>query len=148
MSISILYIVFSVIILDQLSKLLILQNLNLNQSIEIFEGFFYLTLVHNTGAAFSILKDQAFLFIAISIIAIIAILFYMHKKQERVFLKDLSLALILGGACGNLIDRVRFGYVVDFLDFRIWPVFNIADSAITIGALLLIISLLIDSKKE
>ena len=95
----------------------------------------HLTLVHNRGAAFGILKGQLYLFIFTTIIAIILI--YRSLKNTSCNLYRVSLWLILAGAAGNLIDRVRFGYVVDFLDFRIWPVFNIADSAITIGAILL-----------
>ena len=124
--------------LDQLSKFLITKNLILNQSIPVLKGIFHLTLIHNRGAAFGILKNQIPLFILISLFTIALILFnlksYKHKKFS---IYNISLSLILAGALGNLIDRLFFGYVIDFLDFRIWPVFNIADSAITAGAILL-----------
>ncbi|MDP3786586.1 MAG: signal peptidase II [Candidatus Omnitrophota bacterium] len=94
----------------------------------------HLTLVRNTGAAFGLFRDQAVIFILISVIAIIFIGFYLIKKKTSYYL---PLALILGGAVGNLIDRLRFGYVVDFIDLRFWPVFNVADSCITIGAIIL-----------
>jgi len=132
-----------VLFLDQLSKHLAAKNLILNQSVPIIKGIFHLTLLHNRGAAFGILKNQVPLFIFISLFAIILIYFNLKKsrnKENIVF--NISLALILGGALGNLIDRLFLGYVIDFLDFRIWPVFNVADSAITIGAILLGYSIL------
>ncbi len=131
----------SVIFLDQLSKLLSAKFLHLNTPVPLIKNFLYLTLVHNRGAAFGILKNQLFLFIAISFSAIALILASLRNSRNPLILK-IALSLILGGAAGNLIDRVRFGYVVDFLDLRFWPVFNLADSALTIGALLLSWSLL------
>jgi len=92
--------------------------------------------VHNRGAAFGILKNQLFVFVIISLLAIALILYHL-KDRKKSRLSSISLSLILGGAVGNLIDRLRFGFVIDFLDFRVWPVFNIADSAITIGVVLL-----------
>ena len=95
-----------------------------------------MTLVHNRGAAFGMLKNQLFLFVMISFFAILFIFLHLKNKKNP-FLFKVSLSLILSGAVGNLIDRLRFGYVIDFLDLRFWPVFNLADSALTIGALLL-----------
>ncbi len=136
--------------LDQLTKFILNNNLILNFPYPVIKGFFYLTLVHNKGAAFGILKNQLLLFILSSIFAIILIYFNLKKsrnKKKRSF-SDLALGLILSGAIGNLIDRLFLGYVVDFLDFRVWPVFNVADSAITVGAVLLGWSLLKDSRKK
>ena len=138
-----------VLFLDQLSKHLAAKNLILHRSVPIIKGIFHLTLIHNRGAAFGILKNQAPLFIFISLFAIILIYFNLKKSRDKeniVF--NISLALILGGALGNLIDRLFLGYVIDFLDFRIWPVFNVADSAITIGAILLGWSMLIQKEKR
>ncbi len=132
----ILAIVSIVVLLDQLSKTIAINFLQLNTPVTLIKNFFYLTLVHNRGAAFGMLRNQLFLFIAISIFAIFFIFFHLREKKNS-FLNKVSLSLILSGALGNLIDRLRFGYVIDFLDFRIWPVFNLADSALTIGALLL-----------
>lgn len=117
-----------VVVIDQITKAIAISRL---------------TLVRNTGAAFGLFRDQTVIFILISAIAIIFIGFYLIKKRkttpiaplENFFLTGLS--LILGGAIGNLIDRLRFGYVVDFIDLRFWPVFNVADSCITIGAAIL-----------
>lgn len=133
-------IVSSILSADQLSKFLITRNLSLSQSVPVFKGILYLTLVHNTGAAFGILKNQVPLFIFTAIFAIVLI-FLNLKTNKHKKLYSISLSLILAGALGNLIDRLLFGYVIDFLDFRVWPVFNVADSSITVGALLLALSI-------
>ena len=134
----VLFVVLFILSLDQLTKFLISRNFALNQPLAVIKGIFYITLVHNRGAAFGILRDQVWLFILISIIAILLIFFNLKKSEPlKVSLYTISLSLILAGGLGNLIDRIVYGYVVDFLDFRVWPVFNIADSAITIGAVLL-----------
>jgi len=156
-------IVLATLSLDQLIKFLITKNLFQNQSIPIIKGIFHITLVHNRGAAFGILKNQIPLFIITSLFAIILIYFnlkkiafgdnlkvrflsgfrkvlytFLHHKENRQSKSySIALSLILAGALGNLVDRLFFGYVIDFLDFRIWPVFNVADSAITVGAILL-----------
>ncbi|MBU0709402.1 MAG: signal peptidase II [Candidatus Omnitrophica bacterium] len=134
-------IVFTILSLDQLTKFLITKNLAHQESFPLLRGIFHLTLTHNTGAAFGILKNQVPLFIFTSLFAVFLIYVNIRKHREGK-LYGLALSLILGGALGNLIDRVRLGYVIDFLDFRIWPVFNLADSAITIGAVLLGYSIL------
>ncbi|UCD55031.1 MAG: signal peptidase II [Candidatus Omnitrophota bacterium] len=131
-----------IFLLDRFSKIFVLQNLELNESVKIIKNIFYLTLVHNTGAAFGIFKDQTLFFIIISILAVITIVIYIKKFSNIPPAIKIGLALILGGALGNIVDRLCFGYVVDFLDFKIWPVFNIADSAITVGTFLLIVNLM------
>lgn len=132
-------IALSILFTDQLTKLLATKNLLLNQSAPLIKGIFHLTLIRNRGAAFGILKNQIPLFIFTSILAVILIYLGLlrNNKYKKYSFYNISLALILAGALGNLIDRLRLGYVIDFLDFRIWPVFNVADSAITIGAILL-----------
>lgn len=130
--------VLAVIFLDQLTKFLAVNNLPLGGSLAVLPGVFHMTLVHNTGAAFGLLKGQVPLFIAFSVLAVILICSNLRcRGWSRFSFYSIALALILAGAAGNLIDRWRLGYVIDFLDFRVWPVFNIADSAITIGAVLL-----------
>jgi signal peptidase II len=136
----------SIIFFDWLSKLWALSSLEYMQSIEVIPGFWNWTLVHNRGAAFSFLAHaggwQQWLFSALAVI-ISAVCVLMLKKTDR---KDwqtaLPLALIIGGALGNLIDRIRFGYVIDFVHWYYgsfhWPVFNLADSAISVAAVLLI----------
>ena len=148
---SVLYaIVLSIIFLDQATKLLIRNTLRLGQSIPIIPHVFDITYVLNPGAAFGLLagRDPSFrnpFFIAISILAILLILYYYYHHRERRTLQVLGLSFILGGAVGNLIDRLSIGMVVDFLDFHYgryhWPAFNVADSAITIGVLLMMVDI-------
>ena len=136
--------------LDQLTKLFINKNLSLSQSIPIIKGIFHLTLLHNRGAAFGLFRNQIALLISVSFFAILLIYFNLKKnvRDKKYSIYKLSLNFILAGALGNLVDRLCFGYVIDFLDLRVWPVFNVADSAITIGAILLGWSLLRESKQK
>ncbi len=129
-------VVLSIFFLDQLSKLIVSNELISGESFPVLENIFHITLVYNRGAAFGMLKNQNSLFIFVSLIVIIMILLILRKRRN-VDIFVISLSFILGGALGNLMDRILLGYVVDFLDFRIWPVFNLADSAVTIGAFLL-----------
>jgi signal peptidase II len=130
--------VLTILALDQLTKFLAGKALALNQSVPVINGIFHITLIHNRGAAFGILKNQTTLFIFTSLLAIVLIYANIKSHKNRSSpIYGLSLSLILSGAVGNLIDRILYGYVVDFLDFRIWPVFNVSDTAITIGAILL-----------
>ena len=99
--------------------------------------YFHITYVQNTGAAFSILKGKTFLFTAVSSVIILTIIYILIKYPIKRKIFGIVMAMILGGAFGNLIDRLRYGYVVDFLDFRVWPVFNIADCAIVLGVVVL-----------
>ncbi|MBU0503422.1 MAG: signal peptidase II [Candidatus Omnitrophota bacterium] len=129
-------IVISIFLIDRLSKYLIISNLLPGQSLPLLKNIFHLTLVQNKGAAFGVLRNQVPFFIFITILAIILIFCNLRNNLSRPV--KICLGLILAGALGNLMDRVFFGYVIDFIDFRIWPVFNIADSAITIGAIFLV----------
>ncbi|WP_041607658.1 signal peptidase II [Halobacteroides halobius] len=121
------------LVLDQLTKYLVVKNFTLYQSIPIIKDVFHLTYVQNRGAAFGILQNQVTFFIVISIVVIGLLIYFYHELPLDNFWNRFALGLALGGTIGNLIDRVRVGYVIDFLDFRIWPVFNIADSAIVVG---------------
>jgi len=132
------FVVLAVVFLDQLTKYLACERLLLNESLAVVPNFLYLTLVHNQGAAFGILKGKTSLFIFTSAVTIIFIYFLLTNNQKNHSLGvKMGFALILAGAVGNLIDRISLGYVIDFLDFRIWPVFNLADTAITCGIILL-----------
>lgn len=136
---------FLVIAIDQLLKFVMLKVLVYNESIPIIKGFFSLTLVYNTGAAFGILQGRhgLFLFLPVLTVALILILYIRSKEKKKLIM---PLGLLLGGTIGNLIDRLRYGYVIDFFDlfFRNWhwPVFNIADSCICIGVLLLFLQVM------
>ncbi|NOY13561.1 MAG: signal peptidase II [Deltaproteobacteria bacterium] len=134
------------LLLDQLSKIYIDSSFALYQSVTVIENFFNITYVRNPGAAFGILADHAIripFFISVSIIASLGILWYLRKVDSTDRWQHFSLGLIFSGAVGNLIDRVRQGEVIDFLDvhwYRYhWPAFNIADSAICVGVGILLI---------
>ena len=133
-----------VIASDQLSKLWIRTHLELGESLPIIDR---LSLIHisNTGSAFGLLANQTFLIIVISIAALLFILLFLRYLSPATTLSIVSIGLIMGGALGNLIDRLRFGYVTDFIDFRLWgnfhwPAFNIADASIVVGVFVLIYS--------
>lgn len=132
---------FSIVFIDRITKLFFSDLLAYGESLPVIRNVLHMTLVHNTGIAFGFFKDQGIVFIVIPVIAILLLIFnvyYYRQNNEalsRVYITAFS--LILGGAIGNLIDRIVYGHVIDFIDFRIWPVFNVADSAITIGAVLI-----------
>lgn len=138
------YLLILVIILaDQAAKYLVRMEMTLNQSIPLINGVFDLTYIHNYGAAFSILEGKQFLLIGITFLAVAAITVYIVRKRKTAhFTLLLGLSMIVGGGCGNLIDRILQGYVVDFLNIRFWPIFNLADMAVVSGCLLLMIYLL------
>jgi len=140
-----------VVLLDQATKAWIVSAMRLHDSYAVINGFFNITSVRNPGAAFGFLAGappffRTVFFIAITIGAILLILYYLRVSLIDDYPLIISLALIFAGAAGNLIDRVRFGEVVDFLDFYLgnyhWPAFNVADSAITVGAFAMIIAML------
>jgi signal peptidase II len=135
------------IVLDQVTKLAVAASMPLYESIPLIPGFFNLTHVHNTGAAFSFLSQaggwQRWFFAALAVVVSVSLSLWMARLKKHEILLAVALALILGGAIGNLIDRLAYGYVIDFLDVYYqswhWPAFNIADSAITGGVALLIL---------
>jgi len=129
----------SIVIIDQITKAMAATKLASVISLPVIGKIVSLTLVKNTGAAFGLFRYQTTVFIFISIIAVAFVIFYLVKKKAGFYL---PFALILGGAVGNLIDRLRFGYVIDFIDLHFWPVFNVADSCITAGSILLFIIIL------
>ena len=136
---------FAIVILDQLTKKIILAKMALRDVVEV-TSFFDIVHLHNYGAAFSFLHNaggwQRYFLSAISILVSIVLPFYIKKNQHDIFLA-MGLTLVLGGAIGNLVDRLFLGYVVDFVSLHIddvfyWPAFNVADSAISLGVILLI----------
>jgi len=141
-------IAISICLLDQFSKFCVEKFFHQTSGMPVISGVFHVTLVHNTGIAFGMFKEHPSIFAALSLLAIILIIYFLNwKKNALSVLEKTALCFILGGTCGNFIDRVRHGYIVDFIDFRVWPVFNIADSFITIGAAILIISILFKKKE-
>ena len=136
-----------VFILDRVTKIVAVSNMSYGQSIHILPNIFHFTFVLNNGTAFGLFKGANSALAVLSVLVITLIIFYVLKNKVSTFASSLALGLILGGAIGNLFDRIRFGYVIDFIDFRIWPVFNIADSAITIGTCFLAWNILKQSFK-
>ena len=146
-----LLIALSVLLLDRITKWAIARTIPLEDTINIIPGFFRLTHLENTGAAFSLFADSSSpfrttLLIAFSVAALAVVSFLLWKDRSVFHSGTLALSLILGGAVGNLWDRLFYGKVTDFLDFYIgvhhWPPFNVADSAIVVGALLLFMRML------
>lgn len=135
------FIALLVIIADQISKWAIVKYMDLYESIPIIDGWLHITSRRNRGAAFSMLQDQRLFFIILTLIVVIILIYFIYKIYKEYKYVTFALALILGGAIGNLIDRIRFGEVIDFIDLQIinFAVFNIADSAVVIGTILLLI---------
>ncbi|WP_281244664.1 signal peptidase II [Salibacterium qingdaonense] len=140
------------IAVDQLMKWLIVQYMDVAESIEVIQGFFYLTSHRNSGAAFGMLQGQMWLFYIVTVIVAVFIIYYLHRYGMQSKWYGIPLALILGGALGNFIDRVLFGEVVDFFNVYIfsynYPIFNIADSALVTGVFMLIVKMAADDWKE
>ncbi|UCC95627.1 MAG: signal peptidase II [Candidatus Omnitrophota bacterium] len=109
------------------------------QSIPIIKGIFHITVVFNKGAAFGILRGKTTFLIYIGLIFILFFLFFMRKEKEKKLPFLISYGLILGGAFSNLCDRVFLGYVIDYIDLRIWPVFNLSDTCISVGIFILLL---------
>ena len=140
-----------VVVVDQLTKYIVQARLPLYGAIEVIPGFFSLTYVHNTGAAWSILSGQQLFLILVSLVEMAVLTWFLIKyMKEKNTIYCVALSLMLGGAIGNLIDRVTLHYVRDFLDFIIFgydfPVFNIADCCITLAMFGLIISVMTDKE--
>jgi signal peptidase II len=147
---------FCILLADQWTKHLVQQGLALYRRVEVIPGFFNVTHVRNPGGAFGIFGAErggmgGVLFVIVSLLAVGIILFLFLKVKEEEKILSLSLSLVLSGALGNLIDRIRYGEVVDFLDVYIssyhWPAFNIADTAICVGIGLLAFELLVKDRK-
>jgi signal peptidase II len=146
-----------ILAVDQWTKYVVQQKLPLHHSVEVIRGFFTLTHVRNTGGAFGIFGGEkgglgSFLFVAVSLIAVGIILYLFLKVREGEDHLSLSFTLVLSGAIGNLIDRLRYGEVIDFLDFYVssfhWPAFNVADAAICIGIGLMALELIFRDHKK
>lgn len=139
-----------IIALDQLTKYLIVKNMELGESIKVIEDFLYITSHRNRGAAWGILEGQMWFFYIITVVVIIGIIYYIQKAAKGKMLFGVSLGFMLGGAIGNFIDRVFRNEVVDFVNTYIFgydfPVFNIADSALVIGVAMLMIQMLLEER--
>ena len=139
---------FGVLVLDQLVKGLIQVSCLPGESIPVIKGIFHITYVLNPGAAFGLLENQTWFFIlAAAAISLAFVWYYPRLRRECGFLHYGCVAMV-AGAIGNLIDRIKMGLVVDFLDFRIWPVFNLADIAIVLGVISMVYAILFKLKED
>lgn len=140
------------IVIDQIVKILVINKMALQQSIIVINNFFNITYVRNTGAAWSILSGNVLLLIMISVLALVTIYYYLIKDKDLNKIDIVSYSMLVGGIIGNLIDRIVHGYVIDYLDFKIFnynfPIFNIADTLIVISIIIIGISLIVGEYRE
>lgn len=140
------------VVIDQIVKILVINKMALQQSIIVINNFFNITYVRNTGAAWSILSGNVLLLIMISVLALVTIYYYLIKDKDLNKIDIVSYSMLIGGIIGNLIDRIVHGYVIDYLDFKIFnynfPIFNIADTLIVISIIIIGISLIVGEYRE
>lgn len=133
-----LFVALLVIIFDQLSKYYVVSNFYLGESVPVIENIFHWTYILNPGAAFGMFEGSRWFFVVIAIGVLVGIWYMKDEINEGGWMMQYGAALFGGGAIGNLIDRARSGLVIDFFDFRIWPVFNVADIAICVGVAMIL----------
>lgn len=147
----------TVVLLDQFSKWWVISAFRIHESVPVIPGFFDLTFVTNTGAAFGMFAGEQNLwrqifFVGMTLTALVVLCFAFRQYRQEGGTYVVGIALVAGGALGNLVDRLRFGHVVDFLDFSIkgyhWPAFNVADSAITVGVGLFLLAGYLENRKD
>ena len=150
MTVVLIAVIAAVIGLDQLTKWLTIVNLAEYESFPVWQDVFHFTYVKNTGMAFGMLKDHRWVFMVFSTIAIVALIVYLFRFRPESRWMQISMAMIIGGGIGNMIDRVFLGYVIDFIDVTLinFAVFNVADSFVCVGAGIMIVCLIIDLIKE
>ena len=141
------------VVADQVTKYLVVANMELHESIDVIPGVFRFTYIHNDGAAFGSLDNARWIFMILSTVAIVAILGYLFWKKPQNKLLLSALILVTGGGIGNMIDRIRLGYVIDFIDFCAFPklwmwIFNVADICVCVGAGLLALWMILDTVKQ
>ena len=144
----------AIVVLDQVTKWAAVRFIMPQVTIPLIDGVLHFTYVENTGAAFGMMKDSRWIFMIVSAVAIVALSYVIARYARDYRFASFCIALILGGGVGNMIDRIRLGYVVDFIDFRLinFAVFNVADSFVSVGAALLIVylvrELILDAKRQ
>ncbi|AOA02079.1 signal peptidase II [Carnobacterium maltaromaticum LMA28] len=139
-----------ILVIDQITKYVVVNNIDLYEVKEVIPGILSWMYIRNTGAAWSILEGQMWFFYIITFAVVIAVIYIMQKYAKGNWLFSLGLSLILAGALGNFIDRLRLGYVVDMirLDFMNFPIFNVADMSLSIGVAIIILYVLLDEKNK
>lgn len=147
-----LYYILTLLIIgiDQLTKYLTVANINLHEVVEVFPNVLSWMYLQNSGAAWSILEGQMWFFYIITFVVVLVVIYYLQKYGHQSRLLAVSLSLILAGSIGNVIDRIRFGYVVDMirLEFIDFPIFNVADMSLSIGVGLMILYVFLDEKNK
>lgn len=131
-----------ILLIDQGTKYIVKSTMSLYESIPVIPNIFHLTYIENPGAAFGLFANQRVFFVIITLIILVSIIYFYYKLKGNHLLLRIALGMVVGGAIGNLIDRLKMGVVTDFFDFRIWPVFNIADTAIVLGMIYIAYQLL------
>ena len=134
---------FIVFFIDQLVKSYVTASMQLGQSIPVIKDYFYITYVLNPGAAFGLFANQRIMFIIVAVALCAGLVYFRRQLARESLMMKYGVSLLASGAVGNLFDRLQNGLVVDFFDFRVWPVFNIADVAICVGAALIIIDIFV-----
>ena len=146
------FIIIIAFVLDQVSKILIMNNMKLNENEDVINNFFRVTYSHNDGAAFGMFGGKMIFIVIVSVLVLAYLLFELFYHKKRNLLVDISISLIIGGLLGNLVDRIYFGYVRDFLDFKIFnydfAIFNLADTFIVIGALIFLGGMFLEDRNE
>jgi len=144
-----------VLIVDQVSKIIVARHIPLHSSIDIIDGFFRITHIRNAGAAFGLMAGHSlsfYLFSLVAFVAIVFVLWYFRNLSDRDVTSAVALSLVLAGALGNLIDRLRLGEVIDFLDVYYgkwhWPAFNVADASVSVGVSLLALIIILGGLKS
>ena len=138
-------IIFTIVFLgiDLISKVIVSNLLEVYDSVKVINNFFYISYVKNTGAAWSMFSNSTWFVILLSLIIIVCLFIYIYKNKPGSLMEKISYSMILGGALGNFLDRIIYGYVIDFLDFMVfgydYPIFNLADTFIVIGVIMLLI---------
>lgn len=145
---SILFLAVLVVILDQLSKFYIQTHMVVGMSVPVVQDIFHITYILNPGAAFGLFEHQTAFFIMIAVCMVVGTIYFYPKIPKQYQLLRFGAGLMVGGAMGNVIDRIKTGYVVDFFDFRIWPIFNIADAGIVCGVGCIIFTILYLYKED
>ena len=142
--------IFIIAILDQTAKLFAAGLLPSVKTVSLIENVFHLTYVENTGAGFGVFSGYTWILTALTVLVILAVVIYMTVKRPKNKIFVTALTFMMGGAVGNVVDRIRLGYVIDFFDFRLinFPVFNVADCFITVGAVLFVIYVIFLSDKK
>lgn len=147
-----LFLIFIIFLIDQITKIIISNNINLNGSVIVIKNFFSLTYVKNTGAAFGFFSGKTLLITIISVFIFVYLLMELIKNKSNIKIINLSFSFILGGLIGNLYDRIVLGYVRDFMDFTIFnkgfAIFNIGDAFIVVGCFMFIIGALLEARND